>query len=192
VSDISRINKKLSKPLQMNRQLVADLRIKLAIYEKEQVRLLETKDALLLLDEKNKNLGWEYEILLQKFNKIREEVTELKARLEKTIYQVQQKSGFKNLLLEKKLEAMAQDLEKTESALAEVLASTNLQPEIIGDIKHNLEDVLMAKNKQVQQLEDTLADLKQAYAKVIEMYESKLAEHSIPNEELGFTPIRRY
>jgi HPt (histidine-containing phosphotransfer) domain-containing protein len=73
-----------------------------------------------------------------------------------------------------------------------VLAATNLQPEIIGGIKHNLEDVLMAKNNQVQQLEDTLADLKQAYAKVIEMYESKLVEHSIPNEELGFTPIRRY
>jgi hypothetical protein len=35
VSDISRINKKLSKPLQMNHQLVADLQIKLAIYEKE-------------------------------------------------------------------------------------------------------------------------------------------------------------
>ena len=32
----------------------------------------------------------------------------------------------KNLLLEKKFEAMSQDLEKTRAALAEVLASTNL------------------------------------------------------------------
>ena len=98
---------------------------------------------------------------MQKFTKLKEEHDELHQKLENTIYNVQQKTGFRNLLLEKKLEAMSQDLEKTESALAEVLASTNLQPEIIGDIKHNLEDVLMAKNKQVQKLEDSLADLKQ-------------------------------
>ena len=191
--------------------------------------------------------------------------------------------GFKNLILEKKLEAMAQDLEKTESALAEILASTNLQPDIIGDIKHNLEDVLMSKNKQVicpsllpfyyyhhnhnrmnrsssrfdnyfvlvlfacsfvydfgyhdethlthkhlhkhipkhnlrfkslqdtlatshkthththtktqpqiQKLEDTLADLKQSYARAIQLYEGKLVEHNIPPEEVGFTPVRRF
>jgi hypothetical protein len=44
----------------------------------------------------------------------------------------------------------------------------------------------------VQKLEDTLADLKQAYAGVIQLYESKLVEHSIPTEELGFQPIRRF
>jgi len=192
VNDISRINKKLSKPLQKNKKLVEDLKKKLAVYEKEQVQLEETKKALILLEEKNKNLTWEEEIMQQKYTKIKEETDELKQKLESTIYSVQQKTGFKNLLLEKKLEAMSQDLEKTESALAEVLASTNLQPEIIGDIKHNLEDVLMAKNKQVQKLEDTLADLKQAYAKVIQLYETKMAEHNIPIEELGFTPVRRF
>lgn len=192
VIEISRINKKLSKPLQKNRKLVKDLKKKLIIYEKEQMQLAETKEQLEVLEEKNKNLSWEDEILTQKHVKIKEETDELHERLESKIYNVQQKTGFRNLLLEKKLEAMSQDLEKTESALAEVLASTNLQPEIIGDIQHNLEDVLMAKNKQVQKLEDSLADLKQAYAKTTQLYETKLAEHNIPIEELGFTPVRRF
>jgi len=192
VSDISRINKKLSKPLQKNRKLVEDLQKKKQIYERDLIRLDETKEELALLEEKNKNFSWDLEILEQKYEKLTEERDELKQRLEDTIYNVQQKTGFKNLILEKKIAAMAQDLEKTESALAEVLASTNLQPEIIGDIKHNLEDVLMAKNKQIQKYEDTLADLKQRYAQTITLYEGKLLEHNIPPEEVGFTAVRRF
>jgi len=157
-----------------------------------QVKLADSKDQLVVLEEHIKNLSWEQEIQEQKFSRMKEERDELKNRLHKTIYNVQQKTGFKNLLLEKKLEAMSQDLEKTESALAEVLASTNLQPEVIGDIKHNLEDVLMAKNKQVQRLEDNLADLKHSYSKMIQVYEAKMAEHNVPLEELGFTPVRRF
>lgn len=192
LAEISRLNKKLSKPLQKNKKLVEELKTKLSIYERDQVRLAETKESLLSYEEKNKNLEWEEEIFLQKHSRLKDETGQLTDKLQATIYKVQQKTGFKNLLLEKKLEAMSQDLEKTESALAEVLASTNLRPEIIGDIKHNLEDVLMAKNKQVQKLEDSLADLKQAYANTINVYEEKLAEHSIPREQLGFTPVRRF
>jgi len=192
VMDISRINKKLSKPLQKNRKLVEDLQKKLQVYERDLIHLDETKESLVVLEETNKNFSWDLEILEQKFEKLKEERDELKQKLEETIYNVQQKVGFKNLILEKKLEAMAQDLEKTESALAEILASTNLQPDIIGDIKHNLEDVLMSKNKQIQKLEDTLADLKQSYARAIQLYEGKLVEHNIPPEEVGFTPVRRF
>ena len=64
--------------------------------------------------------------------------------------------------------------------------------QIIGDIKHNLEDVLMAKNKEIQKLEDSLADLKNRYGHTINLYETKLVEHNIPIEELGFTPVRRF
>lgn len=78
-----------------------------------------------------------------------------------------------------------------ESALAEVLASTNLHPEVIGDIQHNLEDVLMAKNKQTQKLEDSIEHIKRKYARTIQLYEAKLAEYQIPVEELGFTATRR-
>jgi hypothetical protein len=78
-----------------------------------------------------------------------------------------------------------------ESALAEVLASTNLHPEIIGDIQHSLEDVLLAKNRATQRLEDGLAEMKRRYARTVQLYEAKMAEYQIPVEELGFTATRR-
>ena len=36
-----------------------------------------------------------------------------------------------------------------------------MDAQVIGNIQHNLDDVLLAKNKQIQKLEETLSDLKQ-------------------------------
>jgi hypothetical protein len=191
VNDIKKINKKLNAPLLKNKKLVEDLKCDLIQYKKDQIQLSNVKETLYILEEKIKNSEWEHEILEQKYEQLNEEKNELNKKLEISIYIVQQKCGFKNLLLEKKIESMGQDLEKTESALSEVLASTNLHPEVIGDIQHNLEDVLMAKNKMVQKLEDNVSDLKRRYAATIEMYEQKLLQYQIPVEELGFAPTRK-
>jgi len=44
------------------------------------------------------------------------------------ILEVQQKSGFKNQLLERKLGLVHNDLETTQAQLGEVMASANLDP----------------------------------------------------------------
>lgn len=190
VAEIRRINKRLSKPLQKNRKLVEELKASLARYKLDKQLLARIQAELKSLEDRIKNLEWEQEVSTQKLHAATEEKEAVEKKLAQTIYEVQQKSGFKNLLLEKKITAMTQDLEKTESALAEVLASTNLHPEIIGDIQHNLEDVLMSKNKATQKLEDQIEDAKRAYARTIQSYEAKLAEYQIPVEELGFTATR--
>ncbi len=41
-----------------------------------------------------------------------------------------------------------------------MLGSTNLQPDVMSQIEHSLEDVLMAKNKTVLQLQHELQNLK--------------------------------
>jgi hypothetical protein len=192
VHDVSRINKKLSQPLQRNLELVDKLTQDMEVYRVEKLQLGDTSGKLVVVEEKEKNLSWEHEILMQRMEQLQEENVELRQKLETSVYDVQQKSGFRNLLLERQLQAMSHDLEKTEAALDEVLASTNLQPDVIGDIQHNLEDVLMAKNKLVQQLEDRLQELKEKYAATILLYESKLAEYEVPREELGFNPVRRF
>lgn len=46
------------------------------------------------------------------------------------VYEMQQKAGFKRLLLEKSIEAVHDSLEKRETALHEVALSTNLPPEV--------------------------------------------------------------
>lgn len=191
VADIRRVNKRLSRPLAKNRALVAQLQADLQQYKQDKLLLAAVQTALAQLEDRVKNTEWEFEVATQKLAALREERDELDKKLSEAVYGVQQKQGFKNLLLEKKLTAMSQDLEKTESALAEVLASTNLHPEIIGDIQHSLEDVLLAKNRTTQRLEDGLAEMKRRYARTVQLYEAKMAEYQIPVEELGFTATRR-
>jgi myosin heavy subunit len=191
VNNITRINKKLSKPLEENKKKVDELKSIHANYQQEVVELKEVKEKLKDLEEVSKNVSWEYEIMNQKAEKLKIERDELRRRLETSIYDVQQKAGFRNIVLDKKIQAMTQDLEKTEAALSEVLASTNLQPGVVVDIRHSLEDVLMAKNKTVQRLEDNLIELKQRYAATIQLYEAKLKEFAIPTEDIGFQPVRR-
>jgi len=52
---------------------------------------------------------------------------------------VQQKSGFKNLLLERKLNTLADSLEKKEAQLNQVLSATNMDPMALGVVTRKLE-----------------------------------------------------
>ncbi len=57
----------------------------------------------------------------------------------KVIQEVQQKSGFKNLLLECKLSALNDTLKKKEAQLSEVLSASNLDPSTLNMVTHKLE-----------------------------------------------------
>jgi hypothetical protein len=61
-----------------------------------------------MLKERHENLQWEHTILEQRCQQAMTERDELYSKFESSIYDVQQKSGFKNLLLEKKLEALTE------------------------------------------------------------------------------------
>jgi hypothetical protein len=56
---------------------------------------------------------------------------------------VQQKSSLKNLLLEKKLSALGDTLEKKEAQLNEVLTASNLDPAALSVVTRKLEVDMM-------------------------------------------------
>jgi hypothetical protein len=49
----------------------------------------------LLLEDEEKALKWEYEVLLQRFSRVEQERDDLYSKFHSSIYEVQQKSGFK-------------------------------------------------------------------------------------------------
>ena len=70
---------------------------------------------------------------------IQKERDELYSKFVKAIHEVQQKSGFRNLLLEKKLTALADTLEKKEAQLNEVLSASNLDATAMSVVTRKLE-----------------------------------------------------
>ena len=73
------------------------------------------------------------------FKKTVKERDDLYKKFVKAIHDVQQKSNLKNLLLEKKLGALGDTLEKKEAQLNEVLTASNLDPSALSVVTRKLE-----------------------------------------------------
>lgn len=187
--EIAQENKRLSEPLTRALKEVELLRHELQNYDKDKLSLQNTKARLLVLEAEKKQLQWEHEVLQQRFAMVQKERDELFEKFETTIYDVQQKSGFKNLLLEKKVEELEKEREKKEAQLNEVLAASNLDPIMLGNITRKLDEVLDAKNKAIKDLQYELARVTKAHNDVINVYNAKLSEFGIPVDELGFKPL---
>ena len=110
-----------------------------------------------MLETQLRDLTWEHEVLEQRFHHVEKERDELYEKFESTIYDVQQKSGFKNIILERKLQVVDESLEKKEAQLSEVLAAANLDPNMLGTVSKKLEDVLDAKNSAIKDLQYELS-----------------------------------
>ncbi|KAK2191116.1 hypothetical protein NP493_61g05046 [Ridgeia piscesae] len=189
MAEVMAENKRLVEPLQKARDEVDELRRQLSNYEKDKQALASAKARLRILGADHKALQWEHEVLEQRFEKVEEERDELYKKFVKAIHEVQQKSNFKNLLLEKKLSALADTLEKKEAQLNEVLSASNLDPTALTVVTRKLEDVLDSKNSAIKDLQYELARVCKAHNDLLRTYEAKLTQFGVPTEELGFKPL---
>ena len=118
-------------------QEVESLRQQLSNYEKDKVTLQLTKQRLLHADKQLKNIEWEKEVLSQRFSKVEAERNELYGKFEASILDVQQKTGLKGMILERKVEALHDALEKKQTQLGEVLAASNLDSPTLQSVRYN-------------------------------------------------------
>ncbi|CAJ0955826.1 unnamed protein product, partial [Ranitomeya imitator] len=157
MADLQQQNRRLTEPLQKAREEVAEHQRQLTNYEKDKAFLISTKSRLKSAEKELEDLTWEHEVLVQRFQKIQSERDELYNKFTAAIHEVQQKNGFKNLLLERKLQALGDTLEKKEAQLNEVLAASNLDPVALSTVTRKLEDVLDTKNNAIKDLQYELA-----------------------------------
>jgi len=148
------------------------------------------KSRLLGIEGQHQNLKWQHQVLQQRYSSVKSEGDELQERYVSTIYEAQQKSGFRNLLLEKKLQGMNDIAEQQNAAVNEVLSRANLEPGTLGQMKGRITDVLEIKNQQARQLQSELERISGAYEQMVESAKGKMMEFGIPLHELGFEPLR--
>lgn len=126
------------------------------------------------------------QVLQQRHERVAAEKEELESRFQKTVYAAQQRAGFKNVLLERKLSAAKDAVERKDAQLNEVLAQANLDTAVLGDVTSRLEDVVEAKNQQVRELQAELDKAVQRHTRSVQKFEGKLGEYGVPADELGF------
>ncbi|XP_050628957.1 dynein regulatory complex subunit 4 isoform X3 [Macaca thibetana thibetana] len=157
MAEVSVQNKRLADPLQKAREEMSEMQKQLANYQRDKQILLCTKARLKVTEKELKDLQWEHEVLEQRFTKVQQERDELYRKFTAAIQEVQQKTGFKNLVLERKLQALSAAVEKKEVQFNEVLAASNLDPAALTLVSRKLEDVLESKNSTIKDLQYELA-----------------------------------
>uniref|UniRef100_A0A8D2PZE2 Dynein regulatory complex subunit 4 n=1 Tax=Zosterops lateralis melanops TaxID=1220523 RepID=A0A8D2PZE2_ZOSLA len=180
-ADVLLQNKELREPLQEAQEKVAELQKKLVHYNSDKEALMNSKAHLKITQKELKDLQWEHEV--------QEERDELYQKFTKAINEVQQKTGFKNLLLERKLKGLLNLLEQKEVELSEVIAASNLDPSALSLVSHKLEDVLNSKNATIHELQLQLARVCKAHNDMLQTFEAKLTAFGIPVDNLGFRPL---
>eukprot|EP00047_Mylnosiga_fluctuans_P004033 m.232367 g.232367 ORF g.232367 m.232367 type:complete len:482 (-) comp12345_c0_seq1:107-1552(-) len=188
MAEIVAENKRLAEPLARARLELDDCKKQMANHEKDKTSLATAKSRLKAQDEALTQLRWEHEVLVQRFAQVEKERDDLYDQFSASIQEVQQKTGLRNLLLEKKLAALLDQLEKKEAQLNEVLAASNLDPTALAVVTRKLEDVLDSKNQAIKDLQLELARLSKAHQDVVAACESKMRDFGIPAEQLGFKP----
>jgi DNA repair exonuclease SbcCD ATPase subunit len=134
-------------------------------------------------------MEWEFEVQKQRLDKVEKERRELYNKFERAIFDIKQKTFLRSSVVEQKLEALGDQLEKKEAKLGEVLSASSLDPSTLQMVTMKLDEVLDSKNQLIKALHSDVSKVSKAHNDLIQVYEAKLSEFGVPVEELGFVPL---
>ncbi|KAF7276818.1 hypothetical protein GWI33_008966, partial [Rhynchophorus ferrugineus] len=129
VADLTAENKKLVAPLKQALDDVKEYKRQLQNYEKDKISLANTKSKLCQTLKDLEDLRWSNDALELRFSKLEKERDELHKRFVNAILEVQQKTGVKNVLLQKRIQTLSQMAEHKEVIIGELTAAMKQPPE---------------------------------------------------------------
>ena len=101
-------------------------------------------------------MEWEYEVKLQQFQYLEREKKDLFDEFHRLVYELHQKTGLRNLILEKKLETINESLETKDAQINQILAAARIDPQALNQIRHSLEEVENLKNDAIREIQTEL------------------------------------
>ncbi|GKT26449.1 Dynein regulatory complex subunit 4 [Aduncisulcus paluster] len=187
--EISQENRRMSEPLQKALKEVSDLRRQLVDYEKDKQSLKAAKTRVSTLEMQLKSASWEQEVIRGKFDKLKGERDELHDKFSDAVLEAEHRSVFREQLLERRLQAASDELEKKDAQLTEVISMGSHDPGDLKSKRQQIEDILDGKNRGIRQLQFELARVTKLYNEALATFHERLREHGIATEELMFRPL---
>ncbi|XP_060526685.1 dynein regulatory complex subunit 4 [Cylas formicarius] len=186
-TELAAENKKLAEPLKTALEDAKEYKRRLQNYEKDKVSLANTRANLRQTLKDLETLRWSNDALQLRFDKLQAERDELHDRFVEAVLEVQQKTGVKNVLLQKRIQTLSQMAEHKEVIIGEMSAALKKPPERSNQ---KLEEILAKKNATISDLQYELARVCKAHDDLLETFEEKLMTYGIPKTEMGFAPLR--
>ena len=191
---VAQENRRMSEPFKKAKEDVTALKSELEAYEEEKASLRAAKARLLVVESRFSALKWEDEVLRQRHAEVVTQRDALKKRFATVAGEVKQKAQFKALLLEKKLDAVAEQLEARDAQLDDALLRANVDVSKLSKDaaaqRTKARDVLERKAAELGDLRGELARVADAHGALVEAVAAKMSDLGVPTPELGFTPIQ--
>jgi len=131
------------------------------------------KARLSLARDNLEQLNTDYESLKKKLDITRKERDELYQRFDESISSMCKASDCKNLILEKRLKIISNELEVASVQVNEILQNVPIDINKTAEIKSSIKDMINEKNNEIRRLQVNLASEKKKYEQ----------ERNIVNEE---------
>ncbi|XP_033985570.1 dynein regulatory complex subunit 4-like [Trematomus bernacchii] len=150
-------NRKLSDALQEAQQTLPALHRQLQEDQQAKNKMVASRARVKLMDQELRDMTVEHELLLQAFEKVQQERDDLLQNQTQTLLDVQQRSGLKQLLLERKMAALTETVEKKEAQLCAALSASKVTQTAGGSAANRVEDILESKQVTIDDLQGGLA-----------------------------------
>lgn len=186
--DLVQRNSKLKEPLQKANQDVERLEAEVLAYDEDKRRLTTVKEKIKQREAHLNRMDFQHEVLQQQLQATKAEREEVHSKFSFALHDVQQKAGLKNLFLERKIDAAEEAVETTEAQVGELLASSGMDETTAMGSSQRLHHVLVYKDGIVDEMQGEVGRIRGLHRRLVKTYESKLEEHGVPREELGFLP----
>ncbi|XP_047436852.1 dynein regulatory complex subunit 4 [Mugil cephalus] len=170
-------------------ELISNIKEEKAATEKKMKYFWETKNTIEKVKNKElQNLKRDHEILEQKFSKLQVERDELHKTFTENIQEVQDKADQKNLPLERKLQALVDNTEKTQAQLCSVLSASNMDQTALREITNKAEKSIDSGNAAIKNLQYKKNLISKARRDLLLTIESLQRTLRVPVVELSVNP----
>uniref|UniRef100_A0A3Q0SK40 Dynein regulatory complex subunit 4 n=1 Tax=Amphilophus citrinellus TaxID=61819 RepID=A0A3Q0SK40_AMPCI len=152
-------NKRLTEALTEAQQKLSEQQRELEEHNRNKPKMVEKRAQMKVIEKELRDLTLEHDLLLQAFEKVQQERDELLKKQTEAILDMQQRSGLKAMVLERKLAVLTETLEKKEAQLCAALSASSADPTAGGGSAANKVEVKTLHQKQVtiEALQEDLA-----------------------------------
>ncbi|KAK9540771.1 hypothetical protein VZT92_003201 [Zoarces viviparus] len=186
LSAAEREKKRLSEALQEAQQKLPELQKQQHDYKQAKTKIVATKARVKVLEKELRDLSMEHELMLQAFEKVQQQHDELLQKQTEVILDMQQKNGLKQLLLERKLAALTETVEKKEAQLCAALAASNIDQTAGSSAANKLQGMLESKQATIDALQSDLARDRTEYDNLLQTCKEKLKDLDVPLYDFPF------
>ncbi|XP_075319388.1 dynein regulatory complex subunit 4-like [Odontesthes bonariensis] len=197
----ARVSKQLSAARQENtllteelcalQQKLPEMQRRLQEHEQNKDSVAKHRAHVKVVEKELRDLTVEHELLLQAFQQVQQERDELLRRQRESILDVQQRSGLKRMLLERKLAALTETLEKKEAQLCAALSVSSIDPTARSNAANKLEELLESKRVAIDALQEELDRECKDYEQLLHSCKERLQDSGVPLHDFLFRPAKQ-